>query len=172
MTRYCFFVSIIAVLLLAVPVRADEVSVAEEVERRIHELKERVMAEVLEQIRAQLGTQQMTWLGKTIKMEFKLEPPDKGDKPHSISVAGRSYSLNAMMTSKTTTAGFDVRGNVSLMPDKQKVGITFHSNMHFSDGEHTGRVSADGSAVVEIGGSTTLANLGGKSLVVAITEIK
>ncbi len=115
MTWYRFLLSIFAILLLVVPADAEEASGTEEVERRIEALVERVMTEVLEQIQSRFEPQQMTWLGKTIKMEFKLEPLEKGDKPHSISVATKTYAINAAITTKISSFSFNVQGNLPLM---------------------------------------------------------
>ena len=75
--------------------------------------------------------------------------------------------------SKETSFGFNVRGELALMGEQQQeVGITFHTALEFRKQEHTGQVSATGSAIVPIGQSATLANLGEKSLVVKVTEAK
>ncbi len=161
------------VVLLAVPVFADQEHKPEQLEHWFRELKEEVLGRVHEMIKQTARPQPVKPLGKTLQLNFKLVPVEDKDKPLSVSVATTEYGIHAQVASKNSSFKFGVEGKLTLVGEKQeKVGITFHTTLEFEQDGNAAHVSARGSAIVPIGPSATLAQLGEKSLVVTVTEIQ
>ncbi len=145
----------------------------EQLEHWFRELKEEVLGRVHEMIEQTARSRPVKPLGKTLQLNFKLVPVEDKDKPQSVSVATTEYGIHAHVASKNSSFRFGVEGKLTLVGEKQeKVGITFHTTLEFEQDENAAHVSARGSAIVPIGKSATLAQLGEKSLVVTVTEIQ
>ncbi len=164
--------AILATALLPFPAGAGEDSEEEQLERRFRAMKEAVMDDVRELVHKSDRRSRIQPLGKMLTLEFKLVPMEKKDRAQSVTVATESYGVDVRMVSEGNSFGLGVRGELVLVgKEKQEVGITFHTTLEFRTKEHTGHIAATGSAIVPIGQSATLANLGEKSLVVKVTEI-
>lgn len=170
----------LALLLLAAPALAEEHSAAQQIDRRLLELKEALtdqMHELFESRDHESFKPAAKPLGKTLKLEFTLEPVDKDSQKMWVTVATSSYGISAQHKTPAIGFSFEVDGRVKLVgPSQERLHLTYHTALKYhqagKDNKVDARIQARGSAVVPIGGSTSLARLGEKTLVVQVTEVE
>ena len=150
-----------------VAAQVEPESAAENLERRFLELKEMLSAEVEEILERRQRARPSKSLGRSLRLEFKLEPAEEGAQSQWISVASENYGLHLRRMGREGSFSFGVEGKVSL--EESGIGLSYHADLEFRGDGQGGSVSAHGSALVPPGEWYTLAKLGEKSLLVQIS---
>ncbi|MHC4871951.1 MAG: hypothetical protein ACYTFY_08905 [Planctomycetota bacterium] len=111
------------------------------------------------------------YLGRTIRLQFKLVPEEDEESNHWVLVSTKDYSYSLDYSNAEFDFGIKTKGRIAILEDN-RILIAFKTVMDYKKDAEGSSMKAEGSVVVEIGKSKSVAQLGDKTLVITVTDPK
>lgn len=106
-------------------------------------------------------------LNKEVHLTFRLVPSEHQDKPLSMTVATETYAIAAQSGNEDRGSQFEFGGNV-FSTGKDSLLLTFDLQFGGQGKDGEASFASAGSTMIDIGSEKTVAEIGEKSLIVAV----